>query len=102
MNDVVCTNCGQCIIHCPTGALIERNYIEEVWSAISDPTKHVIIQTAPAVRVGLGEEMGMEPGERVTGKMVAALKRLGFDSVLDTDFTADLTIVEEETNCCQG
>lgn len=95
MNDVVCTNCGQCIIHCPTGALIEKNYIEEVWSAISDPTKHVIIQTAPAVRVGLGEEMGMEPGERVTGKMVAALKRLGFDSVLDTDFTADLTIVEE-------
>ena len=95
MNDVVCTNCGQCIIHCPTGALIERNYIEEVWGAISDPTKHVVIQTAPAVRVGLGEEMGMEPGERVTGKMVAALKRLGFDSVLDTDFTADLTIVEE-------
>jgi NADH-quinone oxidoreductase subunit G/[NiFe] hydrogenase diaphorase moiety small subunit/NADP-reducing hydrogenase subunit HndD len=97
MNDVVCTNCGQCVNHCPTGALVERNYIEEVWSAISDPTKHVIVQTAPAVRVGLGEEMGMKPGERVTGKMVAALRRLGFDSVLDTDFTADLTIVEEGT-----
>lgn len=97
MNDVVCTNCGQCIIHCPTGALVERNYIEEVWEAIADPAKHVVVQTAPAVRVGLGEEMGMEPGERVTGKMVAALKRLGFDSVLDTDFTADLTIMEEGT-----
>jgi NADP-reducing hydrogenase subunit HndD len=97
MNDVVCTNCGQCVNHCPTGALVERNYIEEVWNAISDPTKHVVVQTAPAVRVGLGEEMGMKPGERVTGKMVAALKRLGFDSVLDTDFTADLTIVEEGT-----
>ena len=97
MNDVVCTNCGQCVNHCPTGALVERNYIEEVWGAISDPTKHVVVQTAPAVRVGLGEEMGMKPGERVTGKMVAALRRLGFDSVLDTDFTADLTIMEEGT-----
>lgn len=95
MNDVVCTNCGQCVNHCPTGALVEKNYIEEVWEAISDPTKHVVVQTAPAVRVGLGEEMGMKPGERVTGKMAAALKRLGFDSVLDTDFTADLTIIEE-------
>jgi NADH-quinone oxidoreductase subunit G/[NiFe] hydrogenase diaphorase moiety small subunit/NADP-reducing hydrogenase subunit HndD len=97
MNDVVCTNCGQCVNHCPTGALVERNYIEEVWGAISNPAKHVVVQTAPAVRVGLGEEMGMKPGERVTGKMVAALRRLGFDSVLDTDFTADLTIVEEGT-----
>ncbi len=97
MNDVVCTNCGQCINHCPTGALVEKNYIEQVWEAIADPEKHVVVQTAPAVRVGLGEEMGLKPGERVTGKMVAALKRLGFDSVLDTDFTADLTIVEEGT-----
>ncbi len=97
MNAVVCTNCGQCIIHCPTGALVEKNYIEEVWEAIADPTKHVVVQTAPAVRVGLGEELGFEPGTRVTGKMVAALKRLGFDSVLDTDFTADLTIMEEGT-----
>ncbi len=97
MRDVVCTNCGQCINHCPTGALVERNYIEEVWEAIANPKKHVVVQTAPAVRVGLGEELGMEPGTRVTGKMVAALKRLGFDSVLDTDFTADLTIMEEGT-----
>ncbi len=97
MRDVVCTNCGQCINHCPTGALVERNYIEEVWEAIANLKKHVVVQTAPAVRVGLGEELGMEPGTRVTGKMVAALKRLGFDSVLDTDFTADLTIMEEGT-----
>lgn len=97
MNDVVCTTCGQCINHCPTGALVEKNYIEEVWEAIADPKKHVVVQTAPAVRVGLGEELGLPTGTRVTGKMVAALKRLGFDSVLDTDFTADLTIVEEGT-----
>lgn len=97
MNDVVCTNCGQCVNHCPTGALIEKNYIEEVWEAISDPMKHVVVQTAPAVRIGLGEELGFDIGTRVTGKMVAALKNLGFDSVLDTDFTADLTIMEEGT-----
>ncbi|MFA5849356.1 MAG: NADH-dependent [FeFe] hydrogenase, group A6 [Bacteroidales bacterium] len=97
MNDVVCTNCGQCINHCPTGALVEKNYIEEVWNAISDKSKYVVVQTAPAVRVGLGEELGFEPGARVTGKMVAALKRLGFDAVMDTDFTADLTIMEEGT-----
>lgn len=97
MNDVVCTTCGQCINHCPTGALVEKNYIEEVWEAISDPKKHVVVQTAPAIRVGLGEELGLPTGTRVTGKMVSALKRLGFDSVLDTDFTADLTIVEEGT-----
>jgi NADP-reducing hydrogenase subunit HndD len=97
MSEVVCTNCGQCINRCPTGALIERNYIDEVWDAIYDEDVHVVVQTAPAVRIGLGEELGYEPGERVTGKMVAALKRLGFDSVLDTDFTADLTIMEEGT-----
>ncbi|MHA7112508.1 NADH-dependent [FeFe] hydrogenase, group A6 [Sunxiuqinia elliptica] len=97
MNDVVCTNCGQCVNHCPTGALVERNYIEEVWDAIADPDKHVVVQTAPAVRVGLGEELGLEAGERVTGRMVSSLKRLGFNSVLDTDFTADLTIIEEGT-----
>ncbi len=95
MSEVVCTNCGQCVNHCPTGALIEKNYIEEVWQAISEPGKHVVVQTAPAVRIGLGEELGFEPGERVTGKMVTSLKKLGFDSVLDTDFTADLTIIEE-------
>nr|WP_321357971.1 NADH-dependent [FeFe] hydrogenase, group A6 [uncultured Draconibacterium sp.] len=97
MRDVVCTNCGQCVNHCPTGALVEKNYIEEVWEAIANPNKHVVVQTAPAVRVGLGEELGMKPGKSITGKMVAALKRLGFDSVLDTDFTADLTIMEEGT-----
>ncbi len=95
MRDIVCTNCGQCVNHCPTGALVEKNYIEQVWDAIADPAKHVVVQTAPAVRVGLGEELGLEPGSSVTGKMVAALRRLGFDSVLDTDFTADLTIIEE-------
>ncbi len=97
MHEIVCTNCGQCINRCPTGALVERNYIEEVWDAILDPDTHVVVQTAPAVRVGLGEALGLPAGERVTGKMVAALKRLGFDSVLDTDFTADLTIMEEGT-----
>ena len=97
MNAVVCTNCGQCINRCPTGALVEKNYIDQVWDAINDPNKHVIVQTAPAVRIGLGEDLGLPVGERVTGKMVAALKRLGFDSILDTDFTADLTIMEEGT-----
>ncbi len=94
---VVCTNCGQCINRCPTGALVERNYIDEVFNAINDPSKHVVVQTAPAVRIALGEDLGYAPGERVTGKMVTALKQLGFDSVLDTDFTADLTIMEEGT-----
>ncbi len=97
MAEVICTNCGQCINRCPTGALVERTYLDEVWDAILDPTKHVVVQTAPAVRVGLGEELGLKPGKRVTGQMVSALKRLGFDSVLDTDFTADLTIMEEGT-----
>jgi len=93
--EVVCTNCGQCINRCPTGALVEKNCIEEVWDALADPTKHVVVQTAPAVRIALGEDLGNDPGTRVTGKMVAALKRLGFNSVLDTDFSADLTIMEE-------
>jgi len=97
LNDVVCTNCGQCINRCPTGALTERTYIEDVWNAINDPLKHVVVQTAPAVRVAVGEDLGFDPGERVTGKMVAALRAIGFDSVLDTDFTADLTIMEEGT-----
>jgi len=97
MAEVVCTNCGQCINRCPTGALTERSYIEDVWNAIYDPTKHVVVQTAPAVRVALGERFGLKAGNRVTGKMVAALRAMGFDSVLDTDFTADLTIMEEGT-----
>ncbi len=95
--DVVCTNCGQCVNRCPTGALVERNYIEEIWEAIDNPEKHVVVQTAPAVRVALGEEFGFGAGTRVTKKMVTALRRMGFDSVLDTDFTADLTIIEEGT-----
>lgn len=97
MYDVVCTNCGQCVNRCPTGALIEKTYVDQVWDAIYDETKHVVVQTAPAVRVALGEELGFDVGERVTGKMVTALKRIGFDSALDTDFTADLTIMEEGT-----
>lgn len=95
MFEVVCTNCGQCVNRCPTGALVERNYLDEVWAAIYDPEKHVVVQTAPAVRVALGEDLNLDAGTIVTGKMVTALKRLGFDSVLDTDFTADLTIMEE-------
>lgn len=101
MNEIVCTNCGQCIIHCPTGALTERRYYDDIWEAIDDPKKHVVINTAPSVRVALGEELGYEPGEIVTGKMVAALRRLGFDSVLDTDFAADLTIMEEGSELLQ-
>ncbi len=97
MYDVVCTNCGQCVIRCPTGALIEKNYLDDVWDAIYDEDKHVVVQTAPATRIALGEDLGMEAGSIVTGKMAAALRRLGFDSVLDTDFTADLTIMEEGT-----
>lgn len=97
ISHVVCTNCGQCVNRCPTGALTEKNYIDYVWDAIYDPDKHVVVQTAPAVRVGLGEDLGYDPGERVTGKMVTALRQLGFNSVLDTDFSADLTIMEEGT-----
>jgi NADP-reducing hydrogenase subunit HndD len=97
MSHVVCTNCGQCVNRCPTGALVEKTYIDQVWDAIYDTDKHVVVQTAPAVRVALGEDLGYDPGVRVTGKMVSALKHLGFDSVLDTDFSADLTIMEEGT-----
>jgi len=93
--EVVCTNCGQCVNRCPTGALIEKNYVDQVWEAIYNPNTHVVVQTAPAVRIALGESLGMAPGKIVTGKMVSALKRIGFNSVLDTDFTADLTIIEE-------
>ena len=97
MSAVVCTNCGQCVNRCPTGALVEKTYIDQVWDAIYDTDKHVVVQTAPAVRVALGEDLGYDPGQRVTGKMVSALRQLGFDSVLDTDFSADLTIMEEGT-----
>ena len=95
MNEVVCVNCGQCVIHCPTGALTERRYYDDIWNAIGDEKKHVIINTAPSVRVAVGEMLGYAPGTSVTGKMVAALKKIGFNSVLDTNYTADLTIIEE-------
>lgn len=101
MYEVVCTNCGQCVNRCPTGALTEKTYLNEVWSAIHADGKHVVVQTAPAVRIALGEALGMPPGEIVTGKLVSALRRLGFDSVLDTDFTADLTIIEEGNELLQ-
>ncbi len=92
---VACSYCGQCASVCPTGAIVERDDTEKVWAAINDPDKIVIVQTAPAVRVALGEELGMEPGSIVTGKLVAALRHLGFDKVFDTNFSADLTIMEE-------
>ncbi len=92
-----CTFCGQCVAVCPTGALTERDSTWKVMDAIVDPTKTVIVQTAPAVRAALGEEFGMEAGSLVTGKMVSALRKLGFDHVFDTDFAADLTIMEEGT-----
>lgn len=95
--DVGCISCGQCIINCPVGALKEKSNIEDVWQALADPTKTVIVQTAPAVRAALGEEFGYPMGTPVTGKMAAALRRLGFDKVFDTDFGADVTIMEEGT-----
>lgn len=95
--DVGCINCGQCIINCPVGALKEKSDIQRVWDAIADPSKTVIVQTAPAVRAGLGEEFGYPMGTSVTGKMAAALRRLGFDKVFDTDFGADVCIMEEGT-----
>ncbi|MEL7606238.1 MAG: NADH-dependent [FeFe] hydrogenase, group A6 [Sedimentibacter saalensis] len=97
MKDVPCVYCGQCIQACPVAALRERSYIDDVWDAIDDPEKFVVVQTAPAVRASLGEEFGYPVGTDVTGKMVSALKRLGFDKVFDTNFSADLTILEEGT-----
>lgn len=92
-----CVNCGQCIQACPVGALYEKDSTAQVWDAINDPTKHVVFHTAPSVRVALGEEFGLPIGTRVTGKMAAAIRRLGADKVFDTDFAADLTIMEEGT-----
>ena len=97
LGEVGCISCGQCITVCPTGALSERDDTQKVMDALNDPDKHVIVQTAPAVRVGLGEEFGYPMGTVVTGKMVAALRALGFDKVFDTNFSADLTIMEEAT-----
>ena len=93
--DTNCTFCGQCISVCPTGAFVEKDNTREAWAALGQKEKPVMIQTAPAVRVGLGEEFGLDPGSISTGKMVAALKALGFDYVFDTNFAADLTIMEE-------
>ena len=118
LNDVNCTFCGQCIEACPTGALHEKETIDDVWVKLKDPDVFVIAQTAPAVRVALGEEFGMPIGTNVTGKMVTSLKRLGFDKVFDTNTGADFTIMEEAnefierfkendsmpmiTSCCPG
>jgi NADP-reducing hydrogenase subunit HndD len=95
LSEVDCVYCGQCVNVCPVGALTEKDDTQTVWDAINDPEKFVVVQTAPAVRAALGEEFGYPIGTSVTGKMVAALRRLGFDKVFDTDFTADLTILEE-------
>lgn len=118
LHQTACTFCGQCVAVCPTGALTEVNNVGKVWRALNDPERVVIVQTAPAVRVALGESFGQAPGTVVTGKMVSALRRLGFNQVFDTDFAADLTIVEEAselvhrmkhggrlpilTSCCPG
>ncbi len=95
LNDFSCVSCGQCIVHCPVGAIYEKDDTAKVFAAISDPEKYVVVNTAPSIRVTLGEAFGNAIGTNVTGKMVAALRRLGFDKVFDTDFSADLTIMEE-------
>ncbi len=118
LNKVECVNCGQCARVCPTGALVIKSEVESVWKDIHNPEKTVIAQIAPAVRVALGEEFGLKSGEAVTGRIVAALKMMGFDKVYDTSFTADLTVIEEGnefieragkgeklpqfTSCCPG
>ena len=116
--DTSCTFCGQCVNACPVGAITGISYVKKVWNAINDKTKTVIVQAAPAVRVAVGQEFGFEPGTHVTGKLVAGLRALGFDKVFDTNFGADLTIMEEGhelverikanknlpilTSCCPG
>jgi NADP-reducing hydrogenase subunit HndD len=97
LDGVACVQCGQCAAVCPVGAISEHSAIEDVWRMLDDPTKTVVVQTAPAIRAALGEAFGYPPGTRVTGKMVSALRQLGFNAVFDTNFTADLTIMEEGT-----
>ncbi len=97
LKDVNCVNCGQCVAICPTGALTIKSEISKVWDALNDPEFLVVVQVAPAVRVAVGERFGMKPGELLMGQMVSALRRLGFDKVFDTSFSADLTVVEEAT-----
>jgi NADH-quinone oxidoreductase subunit G len=102
MGNSACVNCGQCTVYCPVGALYEKSHIEGVWKALSDPDKHVVVQEAPAIRAQLGEEFGMPAGTLVSGKLHAALRRLKFDAVFDTNFTADLTILEEGTEVVEA
>ncbi len=97
LSDVICINCGQCINRCPTGALRANDPRDEIWEAIDNPKKHVIIQTAPSPRAAIGEEFGLEAGHSMTGELNTAMRRIGFDKVFDTNFTADLTIMEEGT-----
>ncbi|MFV0399570.1 MAG: NADH-dependent [FeFe] hydrogenase, group A6 [Oscillospiraceae bacterium] len=97
LDEVACVSCGQCIVVCPTGAIAEKDETQKVWDAINDPTKHVIVQTAPSIRATIGEGFDLPIGTDCTGKMAAALRRLGFDGVFDTDFAADMTIIEEAT-----
>jgi NADH dehydrogenase/NADH:ubiquinone oxidoreductase subunit G len=99
--DVVCINCGQCINRCPTAALYAKNALDDVWKALDDPSKYVVIQTAPSPRAAMGEMFGLEPGTTVTYEMNTGLKRMGFQKVFDTNFTADLTIIEEGTELIQ-
>ena len=118
LSRVACIACGQCVLACPTGSLAEKECIESVWEALEDPDKYVVVQTAPSIQVTLGEEFGFPAGSVVTGKLAGALRRLGFDRVFATDFTADLTVMEEAyellerldgrgklpllTSCCPG
>ena len=95
MDDSVCIQCGQCINVCPTAAFLEKRSAGDVWDALADPEMHVVVQTAPSIRAAIGEGFGLPPGTPATGQMVTALRRLGFDAVFDTDFGADLTIIEE-------